>query len=426
MAAPAPAKLPVQPLTDPYGAARPEARTVIAAAQKLMVQGQWKTAWDSLVAFDPAGTDPYVLALKIQICLKGYVQTDSHLSFALIDVKAGESLAALRSEGGKGSLVDFDPFTAVQAMSAIDPQLPPVLLLTLGDYCYDVQAIYADKWQASEEEVCSVGISSYEEAQKGGLSTADSLRRQGELLLRFSRNDEAEASIRASLALEPGSLQARRSLAVALAQGGKVPEALTLMDEVIAATKDPEERFGILMAAARIGAQAGAAQAEPYLKASEAEFPGEPGPVLVRHMIAVQTQGPAEAAIAADKAMDSFPESPYVVRNILSTWLDANAVDQSLAFIDRNMARQTKDTSLAILGFYKALLVAQSRGPEGYPEARSILDAAEVHFKASYPAGDDVFQAIEQLRTQLAAQPAAAPADAAPVGPVPEAAATTP
>ncbi len=422
---PAPASgaaVPAKPITDPYGAARPEAKTVITSAQGLVAAGQWKKAWDSLAAFDAASADPYILALKIQLCLKGYVQTDAHLSFALVDLAAGESLLALREAGDRGNLVDFDPFGAVQAISEATPELPPVLLLALGDYCYDVQALYADKWQVGEEEVCSVALSSYEEAQKGGLATADSLRRQGDLLLRFSRNDEAEASIRASLALEPGNLDTKKSLAVALAQANRLSESLALMDEVVAATKAKDERYGVLMTAARIASMEGMARAETYINKAEQEFPGEPGPALVRHMIALQTQGPAETGQAADRALDLFPESPYVVRSLLTTWLNADKADEALAFLDRNLARQAKDASLAILGFYKALLIAQSRGPEGFAEARAVLASAELKFKAAFPAGDQVFEAIANLRAELADQPA----EEAPAGPAAPAAPATP
>lgn len=410
---------PAKPITDPYGAARPEARTVIAAAQGLMASGQWKKAWDSLAAFDVNETDAYILALKIQICLKGYVQTDAHLAFALVDLAAGETVQALREAGDRGALMAFDPFGAVQGINAVNPDLPPVLHLALGDYCYDVQAIYADKWQATEEEVCSVGLSSYEEAQQGGLATADSLRKQGELLLRFSRNEEAEASIRASLALEPANLGTKKSLAVALAQANKLSESLALMDEVVAATKAKDDRYGLLMTAARIASMDGMARAETYIQAAEKEFPGEPGPALVRHMIALQTQGPAEAGQAADRAFDLFPDSPYVVRSLLTTWLNADKTDEALAFLDRNLVRQAKDASLAILGFYKALLIAQSQGPAGFAEARAVLDTAETRFKAAFPPGDQVFEAIAQLREELSAPQAevAPPGAAAPAAP---------
>lgn len=410
-AAPGPA---AAALADPFGAAKPQAKVAVVTAQTMAAEGKWKQAFDVLASFDPANADPYVLAQKIQLCLKGYVQTDMHISFALVDLAAGETLEDLRAKGGRGTLLDFDPFTAVQKINEALPELPPVLHLALGDYCFDVQALYGDQWQATEEEVCSVGLSSYEEAQKGGLSTAQSLLRQGELLMRFDRNEEAELSLRASLVLDGKSLEARKNLAISLAQGGKVPEAIAVMDALVADTKDPSDRFGILMAAARIGAMGGLGKAEAYIKAAEKEFPTEPGPALVRHMIAVQSQTPADASLAADMAMDGFPDSPYVVRNILTTWLNAEDVPQAQAFLERNLVRQAKDSSQAILGFYKALLIAQTQGQEGFAEALKVLDLAEQKFKSSFPAGDQVFEAIDQLRGQLADPPPEAGAPTTP------------
>jgi tetratricopeptide (TPR) repeat protein len=371
-----------------------------------MAAGSWKSAWLALEAADPANADPYVLAQKFEVCVQGYVQSDGFRAFSFVDLQPGQSLAALRAGPGDYELIEFDPIAAAVAFSESGASLPPVLYAAIGDYYYEVQNLFPEQWFISDEEVCSRGLSCYEEAIAAGVANASIYRREGELLIRFGRSPDAETRLRAALALDRSDADAHFALAVAVAQQNRVDEAFGEVDAAAAAYKDADRRFSAYMLGARIASGADAARSEAYLAAAEKEFPSEPSPALLRHSLAIQS-GDAEAAEKmADAAFGKFPESPYVVRTILTNWIQAGDVMSAVSFLDRGLERlPAKEVSLGILGFYKALLTMEVSGPDGYAEAGKILDEAEANFRKAYPEDNEVFGAIAELRGRLTAPP---------------------
>lgn len=392
---------------DPYAGASAACKDVIAKASALMKDGSWKSAYDALSSFDANNADPYALALKIEICLKGYAATSMHQGFALVDLAPGQTLEALRSANGEGDTFSFDPSAAVDTQKAAGTAMPAMLAQALGEYYYDVERLFSGQWFLSDEDICTKSLGYYEAAASGGLSDVESLSRRGDLLMRFGRNDDAEKLLRSALALEPANAEIHTNLAICLAQNDKAADSYAEIDAALAAYKDPEHRFNSYLLGARLAAASDPARSEAYIAAAEKEFPEEPGPGLVRHMIAVQGGKGDAAAGAADQVLDRFSDSPYVVRGLLSTWVQANDLDAAMAFLDRNITRmQGKDASLGVLFFYKSLLLAQSKGAASFSEALDLLDSAEKSFKAVYKPDNQVFEAIAQFRTQLN-QPAA-------------------
>ncbi len=391
---------------DPWSGATPAARSAIEKANALMKAGQWKSAYAALDSYDARNADAYALALKTEICLQGFVRTQDHRAFSLADLRAGQKLADLRSDENDYQVFEFDPAAAAAILEAAGAVLPAVLLASLGDYYYEAQNLFSDQWILAEEETCALGIERYEAAAAGGVANAEQLMRRGELLIRFSRVEESEAVIRQSLALDPASPDGHFALALALAQSDKMAEAYSEIDTAVVSYKDAERRFNALIYGARIAAESDPRRSESYLVSAEAAFPNEPTPAIVRQLVAVQL-GKADAAMAAaDKALDLFPDSPYVVRTLLTNWIQVEDLGSAMGFLDRSIARFAgKDPSIGILGFYKALLMVQALGPTAFVEAKAVLDAAEASFKKVYAADNQAFEAIAQLRAQLAIAP---------------------
>ena len=409
-APPAGATVPVATLAtpgasiDPYAGASAECRAAIGKALLLMDQGKWQSAFVLLAAFDPADADPWVLALKIEICLRGYVQTMMHRSFSLVDLAPGESLAALRAGEGQYGLFEFDPIAAATALEAAGTSAPPVLVAAIGDYYFAVQDLFSGKWELSDEELCSRALACLERTVAAGLANAETYTREGILLLRFEQPVEAESRLRAALALSPAYADAFLNLSMALGMQGRDAEACAALDAALLGYSDPDNRYMAYMLGARLAASSDFGKTRAYIAAAEKEFAGDPGPGLFRHLLALQFGHEEEADLAADAVLDGFPDSPYVVRRLLSDWLGEDQLDLAMAFLDRSLARMAgNDASSGVLGFYKALLVSEVKGSEGYAEVMSLLDAAEARFRKVYAADNSVFAAIAQLRSQLAA-----------------------
>ena len=428
--APAPAAAPAAATqaaasTDLYAGASADCRKVLDEAGKLIAAGKWMSAYSALEAFDKGNADPWALALKIEICMRGYVQTRMHRSFSLVDLEPGQTLEALRAGDGQYELFDFDPMAAAQAQEASDIEPPLILTVAIGDYYFGVQDLFSGQWYLSDEEVCTRALACYERAVAAGLSNAETFVREGILLLRFEEPVEAEALIRKALALDPGYPDAQLNLAIAVGQQGRFDEAYAAVDAALAGYRDADHRYMAYMLGARIAASSDRARAEAYLAAAEKDFPGDPSPGLFRHVLAIQL-GDADAAnAAADAVLDRFPDSPYVVRTILTDWLGNDDLDLAMGFLDRSLGRMAgHDACLGILGFYKALLITEVKGADGYAEALSVLDAAEASFRKAYTPDNQVFATVAQLRAQLAQ--AGAPPSAPPASPAGQPASPTP
>ena len=410
---PAPAAAPAVPATsslDLYAGASADCRKVLDEAAKLVAEGKWRSAYSVLEAFDKGNADPWALALKMEICMRGYVQTKMHRSFSLVDLEAGQTLESLRAGDGQYELFEFDPMAAAQAQEAADVEPPLILTVAIGDYYFSVQDLFSGQWFLSDEEVCTRALACYERAVTAGLSNSETFVREGILLLRFEQPVEAEALIRKALALDPDYPDAHLNLAIALGQQGRFDEAYTAVDAALAGYKDADHRYMAYMLGARIAASSDRARTEAYLAEAEKEFPRDPSPGLFRHVLAIQL-GDADAAnAAADAVLDRFSDSPYVVRTILTDWLGNDDLDLAMGFLDRSLVRmEGHEACLGILGFYKALLITEVKGTDGYAEAASVLDAAEASFRKVYASDNQVFSAVAQLRAQLAQAGAAAP-----------------
>ena len=408
--APAETAVTAAPSLDLYAGASADCRKVLDEAARLIAEGKWLSAYSALEAFDKGNANPWALALKTEICLRGYVQTQMHRSFSLVDLGPGQTLESLRAGEGQYELFDFDPMAAAQAQEAAAVEPPLILTVAIGDYYFGVQDLFSGQWFLSDEEVCTRALACYERAVADGLSNAETFVREGILLLRFEQPVEAEARIRKALALDPGYPDAQLNLAIAVGQQGRFDEAYAAVDAALAGYKDVDHRYMAYMLGARIAASSDRAKAEAYLAAAEKEFPSDPSPGLFRHMLAIQL-GDADAAnAAADAVLDRFSDSPYVVRTILTDWLGNDALDLAMGFLDRSLVRMAgHDACLGILGFYKALLITEVKGTDGYAEALAVLDAAEASFRKAYAPENQVFSAVAQLRAQLA-QAGAAPA----------------
>jgi tetratricopeptide (TPR) repeat protein len=409
--APQAASTPVAPSPDLYAGASADCRKVLDEASGLIASGKWKSAYSALEAFDKGNADPWALALRIEICMRGYVQTRMHRSFSLVDLEQGQTLEALRAGDGQYELFDFDPAAAAQAQEAAGVESPLILTVAMGDYYFGVQDLFSGQWFVSDEEVCTRALACYERAITAGLSNPETFVREGILLLRFEQPVEAEALIRKALALDSGYPDAHLNLAIAVGQQGRFDEAYAAVDSALAGYRDADHRYMAYMLGARIAAASDRNRAEAYLSAAEKEFPQDPSPGLFRHMLAIQLDDTEAANAAADAVLDRFPDSPYVVRTILTDWLGKDDLDLAMGFLDRSLARMAgKDACLGILGFYKALLITEVKGTEGYAEAMAVLDAAEANFRKAYAPDNQVFSAVAQLRAQLAQAGAALPA----------------
>ncbi len=432
-AQPSAAEVQAVPAADPAKAPRfyedaPEADLrAVESAQALSGAGKWLSAWKSLSEYDAAGTNPWILAEKLRLASQGYAQTMMHLIFAFADLAEGQDLETLR-QGVDQELepVEFNPSELASAIEKSGEAMPAVLSLALGDFYFDVWTLYQGQWMQEDAVVLGMAAEYYERALAYETFTADSLRKQADVLVALQRFDAAEAVVKKGLELEPGSVSLNVKLGDILLGQGRNTEVYPIADSLIAAASAPGASPDQTAEAYILGIKAGLAAldregVEKYLAGYEKSFPEEIMPGLVRHLVLVRMGDAAGADAAADAVTAAHPGNPDVIRSILSTWLSVQDTQSGFSYLDRSLAVQPEGEAAAALYFYRALLGAETAAEAGGLE-KALLDLfkAEELFKAVYPEGNDVFTTISQLRDEwtkaiaAAAEAAAAAAASAP------------
>src|SRR5512133_3720069 len=103
---------------EPYASAANDCRAALEKSVALVSRGKWYSAYQVLDDFDKDNAEPFVLAMKTSLVLRGAVRSDRHRAFGLADLKEGQSLESLRKSEGEYAQIPFDPPTLAQAQAA--------------------------------------------------------------------------------------------------------------------------------------------------------------------------------------------------------------------------------------------------------------------------------------------------------------------
>jgi tetratricopeptide (TPR) repeat protein len=394
----------------PYAAASKACRDVLEIAETLSSQGKWKSAYKAIDDFDKADADPFALAMKTSLVLRGAVRSDMHRSFGLADLEEGQDLDSLRKGEGDYTPIPFDPPALADAQAANGIAPPGILSKMLGDYYYDVLGRFSGQWALSDDEILAKIAENYAKAYGVGVFDAASLLNHAEALVRLNRGDESDPIYRKAIELDPKNANVLYSYAMSLAYRGKKAEALLEVDMAIDAYGEDPSRINAIAFGARAAAELGDdAKAQAYFAIADKDYPNSPTPGILRHMIAVETGNGAAASAAADALVASFGSNPSVVRTLVSTWYSAGNTAEAREFLQRSIAKGGEDIAVATLNFYLAVLLSQGSPIDADKAvALTALDEAESRFKATLGPENEVYGAIAQIRSALQA-PAPAP-----------------
>ena len=389
----------------PYAAATQACRSAIEKSATLAAQGKWKSAYQAIDDFDKANADPFALAMKTSIVLQGAVRSDMHRSFGLTDLEEGQDLDTLRNTEGDYQPFAFDPQALADVQASNGAGAPGILSKELGDYYSEVMGRFAGQWAISDEDILAKIVENYTKAFDTGIYDSASLLNHAETLTRMNRGDEADPIYAKAIELDPGNANLLYSHAVALALMGKKPEALPELDRAIDAYGEDPARVNAIALGARTAAELGDdAKKEAYFAIADADYPDNPTPGILRHMVAIVTGDKAAASAAADALVVSFGSNPNVVRTLISTWYSAGGEAEARDFLKRNVAKGGEDMTVGTLDFYLAVLLSQSTPSDADRVlALSAIDEAESRFKIALGPENDVYGVIAQIRAGLQA-----------------------
>ena len=405
----APAKDSAQALKF-YAGASEGAKDACERAESLAAAGKWKSAFKIVDEFDKDNADPYALAMKTSIVLRGAVRSDMHSSFGLTDLEAGQDIETLRNTDGDYEPQPLDPPALAAAQAAKGVEAPGILSKLLGDYYYDVLEHFAGKWTIGDDAILSKIAENYAKAYAAGVYDGASLVNQADSLVRLDRGDESEAIYRKAMELEPGNAAIRYGFASSLVYRDKKAEALPEIDKAILAYGDSADRVNAIALGARVAAQLGDdARMESYFGLADKGFPDSPSPGLLRHLVLLEVGKKDAAAAVADSLVAGYGSNPNVVRALVSTWYSSGDVASARSFLERNLAKGGDDMTIGTLDFYLAVLLTQdSPSDEDKALALKSLDGAESHLKASLGEDGSVYGVIAEMRSALRESPAGA------------------
>ncbi len=399
----------------PYASASAACLAALEHAAVLSAQGQWKSALQALDDFDKDNADPYALAMKTSLVLRGAVRRDMDRSFGLVDLKQGQDLESLSNSEGDYPPIALDPPALAEAQAAKGVAAPGILSKELGDYYYDVIGRFSGQWSISDEDILAKVVEEYGNALAAGVYDSASLVNQGETLVRLNRGDESDVIYRLAIGLNPRDPNVRYSYAMSLTSRGKKAEALVEVDRAIEFDSDDSARINAIVLGARTSAELGdSAKTQDYYTITDKYYPNTPTTGILRQMIALQLGDKPGAAAAADSLVPTYGSNPNVVRTLISSWMSAGDPEAARAFLDRNIAASTDDMTLGTLNFYLAVLLSQDTpGEPEKAEAIKALDVAEARLKATVAPDNQVFGIIADMRKNLEA-PAASESAPAP------------
>ncbi len=397
---------------EPYAAASEACRAAIERAATLSSTGKWKSAFQAMDDFDKDNADPFALAMKTSLVLRGAVRTDMDRSFGLADLEEGQDLETLRNSQGDYAPIPLDPPALAQVQADKGVEAPGILSKELGDYYLDVAGRFSGKWSIGDDQILAKIAEEYAKAYGAGVFDLESLVNQGETLVRLNRGDESDAIFRAAIGLDSKDAGVRYRYALTLTFRGKKAEALAEIDKAIDYYGEDQSRIDALALGARTAVELGdRAKAQDYYAIADRDYPDSPTPGLLRHLIAVQTGDAAAAATAADGLVPLYGSDPNIVRTLISSWYSTGDAAAARAFLERNIAGSADDLTLGTLDFYLAVLLSQDEATDADKTAAlQALDEAEAHFKAKLGPENAVFGVMANIRNSLVPTPAPAAA----------------
>ena len=153
----------------PYASASAACLAALEHAAVPLRQGQWKSALQALDDFDKDNADPYALAMKTSLVLRGAVRRDMDRSFGLVDLKQGQDLESLSDSEGDYPPIALDPPALAEAQAAKGVAAPGILSKELGDYYYDVIGRFSGQWSISDEDILAKVVEEYGNALAAGV-----------------------------------------------------------------------------------------------------------------------------------------------------------------------------------------------------------------------------------------------------------------
>ena len=120
-------------------------KSILLKVDLLIKQKKYSGAFNLLNEFDKENKIPEVLVKKVDLSLLYFAKSKMHRFFVFVDLKHGEKLEEYREKEWKYDLIEFKIDEILKQSIETNPQKVE-LYRTLGDYYFDIQKRYGNKW----------------------------------------------------------------------------------------------------------------------------------------------------------------------------------------------------------------------------------------------------------------------------------------
>jgi tetratricopeptide (TPR) repeat protein len=361
---------------------------------RLVSEKKYFSAFKTLDGYDPANGNLEIFILKSRIAIDFHANTFMHQSFAFADLKTGETLAGAREALASTDMFDF------QINRFIDKFIPAYprdlrLRLIKGDYYFDVNRMYGDKWFLKSSETVELSLDGYREAACLGASGAKLWNNTGELYIRKGDHLTAEKFFFKALEADGKYAGACHNLAMLYFKQKKLDQALVYAKLAYELYGESDLKAEAAMLAASVldekkdyaGALSCAAEAERLT-------PGNPLVLRGLLIICLKNKKNSEAAAAAEKLFAVNPADVNLIRDIAAVFGSAGAHKLALEFFDASEKRYISNPKVTGNIFF-ARAVYHSRFTFNRKEMIKAKSSAAQNYKKVYPPDHEIFTVMD-------------------------------
>ena len=186
----------------------------IKTATDLILNKKYESAFKLLQDFDQKNGSPDVVLLKEEIAINYFVTSMMHQIFAFKDLEKNESIVDYRGKEGSFGMYPFPVNEILDSLIKIYPTNFK-LYKGLGDFYYDVQQRYEDKWLIEDSIISDLIIKNYQVVIDHNLANYNIYFITGLEFLQLKKNKESIPFFLKSIELKKDFADAHYNVAYA-------------------------------------------------------------------------------------------------------------------------------------------------------------------------------------------------------------------
>lgn len=373
---------------------------VLSAAQKLIDEKKYESAYVLLDNADPNNENPDVVLLKEDIVLNYFVSSMMHQVFALKDLKKNEDIMQYRGQTGTFSMFAFQVDSVLLKLIAAYPDNCK-LYRGLALYYNEVLNKYGG-WLSGEKELEQNIIDNGTKAIDGGCADYATYHNMGVVILMQEKNEQGIPYLQKATELDPEQADAHYNLAYAYLFANQHDSALRHVKISLDLYKDKELKGDAARMAGQILMEKGEYRdALKYFELADKLVPNDYynlRPMLKLYLVT----GDKKATATAKRLFELAPENPTIYQALEDAYSSAGKEWELVRFYKALIPKYKKDRATlgVILGnihFYLGKLYMNS---DKATAKEYFLKAKEI-FTIIFPSDHYVFEVIDEALETL-------------------------